>query len=139
VVLVHGGWINLHFIVQKYSKSSRLAILFCKEKILTKVKQCFMGNVKFQNPHVPKTGSGQGGSLLAFWEHLPLGAFTIVKVMRQKFTWTYTILDHKWVAGGGILRVTVLPWMYTNRSQGVGGERQLHLLLESVRDLALPK
>lgn len=98
---IHGGadsrWLtNLHFIVQKYSKSSRLAILLYKEKILTKVKRCFMGNVKSQSPCVPKTGSEQGGSLLAFWEHPPLGAFTIVKIKRQKLTWAYTILDQKW-------------------------------------------
>lgn len=141
VVLVHGGWINLHFIVQKYSKSSRPAILFSKEKILTKVKQSFMGNVKSHSPCVPRTGSGQAGSLLAFWEHPPLRAFTIVKIMNEaKVYMNLHNSRSQVVAGGGIFTSdSSIMNLNINRSQGVGGEGQLHLLLESVRDLTLPK
>jgi len=43
------------------------------------------------------------------------------------------------VAGGGIFTSdSSIMNLNINRSQGVGGEGQLHLLLESVRDLTLP-
>jgi hypothetical protein len=96
--------------------------------------------VKSHSPGVPKTGSGQGGSLLAFWETSPTRSFYHCKDHEAKIYMNLHNSRSQVVAGGGLLTSdSTIMNLNINRSQGVGGEGQLHLLLESVRNLTLPK